>query len=459
MFAERADEAFTPGSPDGGGGMARSRAMARPSEGTAELWESPRLSLERRVAVRDAWGAFWSSRVLVWIAGMAAIVIFGWAGDTSARLDPLYLTIPSEQTFWNLLAAPAARFDSAWYLAIAEHGYGVTGRAAFFPVFPGLSALGGSLLGSPLLAGFIVSSASGLGALYLLHRLVALDFDLDTTRTVVYFVAWFPSAIVLSAVYTEALFLLVSIGSLYAARLGRWPAAGLLGGLAAASRSGGVILIVPLLILYLYGPRRDRPRAEIHERLGPRFPVEANILWILAGVPAGLLGYIAYLGISTGDPLSVLSAQSEWHRTFVPLGGLALGAWSALHGAFELLIPGVGRPASVVGNGVTPELLALRDIIYCCFLVASVWLIGEASRRLPVAYTAYAVCGLAVPLSMPAGGNALMSLPRFIWVLFPLWIALALWARERDRVRPVLVLLGTLLAISSALFATWTQAP
>jgi hypothetical protein len=108
---------------------------------------------------------------------------------------------------------------------------------------------------------------------------------------------------------------------------------------------------------------------------------------------------------------------------------------------------------------VATQLLDLRDIAMFCFLVFGVWLCTEAYRRLNPAYVAYAICGLALPLSVPAGGFALMSLPRFEFVIFPLWIALALWAHERQRVRQVLWVFGTLLASCSALFAVWGLAP
>jgi Mannosyltransferase (PIG-V) len=413
---------------------------------TAEFWAIPGLNAERRAAVRDVWAAFWTSRAIVWVAGMAGILAFGWFSDTSARLDPLYTTIPFEDDFANLLASPAARFDSAWYLAISEHGYDVTGRAAFFPLFPALTALFAPFFDSSLVAGIAISSVSGLVALYLLHRLVNLDFDSELAKHTVWIVACFPSALVLSAVYTEALFLMLSIGSLYAARLGRWPLAGIIGGLAAASRSGGLLLLIPLLILYFYGPHVGRP-------------ARADVLWLLIGVPAGLIAYLAYLGLATGDPLATFSAQEVWHRSFVPLGGIALGVWSALSGFAELVIPGFSRSPSSVANGVSPTVLILRDIALCGFMFAGFWLVYEASRRLPLAYTAYAITGLALPLSVPASGYALMSLPRFMFVLFPLWIALALWAQERDRIRPVLWTLGTMLAICSALFTTWSWAP
>ncbi len=417
--------------------------MSHPNVETAESLALPGLSTERRAAVRDAWAAFWTSRAIVWAAGMAAVLIFGWASEASARLDPLYTTLPYADSFANLLVAPAARFDAAWYLAIANHGYEVGGRAAFFPVFPGLVRVGGDLLGSPLVAGILISSACGLGGLYLLHRLVALDFGIERARTVVWLAAWFPGALVISAVYSESIFLLVSVGAVYAARLERWPLAGVLGAAAAATRSGGVIVIVPLLIIYWYRYRRIRP----------------DILWLLVGIPAGLAAYVAYLGISTGDPTSVFTAQSAWHRSFVPLGGLALGLWSAVRGLGELLIPSLARSPAANTHGVPTQLLDLRDIAMFCFLAGGIWLCQETFRRLSPAYAAYAVCGLALPLSVPAGGFPLMSLPRFEFVIFPLWIALALWAHERRRVRQVLWLFGTLLGICSALFAVWALAP
>jgi hypothetical protein len=417
--------------------------MSHPNVDTAESLALPGLSAERRAAARDAWAAFWSSRAIVWGAGMAAVLIFGWASETSARLTPLYTTLPYTDSFANLLVAPAARFDAAWYLAIANHGYEVGGRAAFFPVFPGLVRVGGELVGSPLIAGILISSGCGLAGLYFLHRLVALDFGLERARTVVWLAAWFPGALVISAIYSESLFLLVSVGAIYAARLDRWQLAGMLGAVAAATRSGGVIVIVPLLIIYWYRYRRIRP----------------DVLWLLVGVPAGLLAYVAYLGLSTGDPTSVFSAQAAWQRSFVPLGGIALGLWSAVQGLVELVIPGLARSPAANTHGVPTQLIDLRDIAMLGFLVGGIWLCVEASRRLNPAYVAYAVCGLALPLSVPAGGFPLMSLPRFEFVIFPLWIALALWAHERQRVRQVLWVFGTLLAICSSLFSVWALAP
>lgn len=422
---------------------------------TSELWSLGDLAEERKLALRVAWSAFWSSRAIVWAAGMAAVLAFGWFPETGARLDPFYFTQPFHDSFANLLVAPAARWDSSWYLAIAQFGYEVPDRAAFFPLFPALLNIGGSLTGSALVFGILLSSACGLGALYLMHRLVSIDFGVERARTSVWMLAWFPSAIFLSAVYTEGLFLLLSLGSLYAGRRGRWAVAGLLGGFAAATRSNGMLILVPLAMLYLYGPRADRP-PESQGGLRPRYRLRADAAW-LALIPAGVLAYLAYLGAALGDPLAAFTAQSEWARSFVPLGAIALGAESAVRGFVELL-PGVG-PDNVLSHGQSPEVIAIREIVLFGFLGAALWLTWECWKRLPAAYTAYVICGLALPLSVPGADQPLMSLPRFMFVLFPFWIALALWAHERDRVRPVLVVLGVLLAAWSGLFATWSWAP
>ena len=430
--------------------------MGEPYSYAERLRSALPLAEDQVVAVRNVWSAFWVSRAVIWVVGMGAVLAAGAAGETSPRLDPFWLTTPFDETVANLLVAPGARWDSVWYLEIAQYGYDLPDRAAFFPLYPAVVALAAPLT-TPLLAGLVVSCGCALGGMYLLHRLVELDFGVDTARAVILIVAWFPSAVVLSAVYSEGLFLLLSVGAIYAARLGRWPAAALAAGLAAATRSSGVLLMLPLVIMYLYGPRADRPRHGIVGGWRPRHRLAPDMLWISL-VPAGVVAYLGYLWATTGEPLSAFSAQGEWSRTMIPLvGGIALGAWTAVAGLVEL-VPGVGSPAGVT-DGQVPELVATRNLILFGFLAFAAWLVREGVHRLPAAYTAWAVAGLLLPLSVPALDEPLKSLPRFMLVLFPLWIALALWAQERGRLRRVLVTSCSLLVLSTALFATWVYPP
>lgn len=257
-----------------------------------EMLAAPAVGVERAIALRDVWGAFWTSRVVVWFVGIAAVFAFGWGRGDARRLDPLFLTAP--------------------------------GR--------------------------------GLG-----------------------------------------------------------------------------------------------------EGLRPHHRVRRDLLW-LGLVPLGLFAYLGFLQLSTGDAMAAFTAQSDWHRVFIPLGGIALGAWSALDGLLELM-PG-GMTLGVHGaGGQYASLTAARDVILFAFLALAAWLSIEAWRRLPVAYSLYSLSALMLPLSFPDIDQPLESLPRFMLVLFPLWIALALWARERRRMRMVLVTMAPLLILSTVLFATWAMAP
>jgi hypothetical protein len=75
---------------------------------------------------------------------------------------------------------------------------------------------------------------------------------------------------------------------------------------------------------------------------------------------------------------------------------------------------------------------------------------------MPLAYGAYVIVALALPLSYPVSSEPLMSLPRFLVVLFPLSIWFAAWLAAHPRAqRPALACSGLLMALFVAQFATW----
>lgn len=90
------------------------------------------------------------------------------------------------------------------------------------------------------------------------------------------------------------------------------------------------------------------------------------------------------------------------------------------------------------------------------FLLAGVVMTVGVLRRLPFAYGAYVLAALALPLSYPVASQPLMSLPRFLLVLFPLSIWLAMWLAEHRRAqRPTLIISAGLMVFFLAQFATW----
>ena len=427
--------------------LARVRREMAPRRSTA--------SAAHRAAVTDAWRALWTSRLIVWCAGIGAVLAFGLSGREAA-FDPVGVTAPFGAP-GDLLVAPAARWDAVWFLSVAQDGYAQGASEAFFPLYPALVAVVGGLLRSAPAGGIAVSLACLAGALYLLHRLAALDFGREVAATTVALLALSPAAVFLSAVYSESLFLVLSVGAVLAARTDRWWAAGALGALAACTRSAGVVLMVPLALMYLYGPRGAgawEPRGG-RVALRPRFPVRADALAV-GLVPLGLLAYCAVLALSGQDPLGPFAAQEAWLRAFAgPFVGAWDGAMAAVQGARQML-SGAREPVLFTAAAGDPFTVAGHNLHLFAWLVAALVALVGAARRLPAAYTAYAAAALALPLSWPVGPQPLMSLPRFLLVLWPLWLWLALWTRGRPgRRRVAVALCAAGLVVSTGLFATW----
>jgi hypothetical protein len=398
-----------------------------------------RLAAGRRAALADAAAAFLVSRLVVWAAGLAGIAVAG-ISPRRADFDPAGLTAPFG-SLGDLLVGPAARWDSVWYLAIAADGYaGSEARPAFFPLFPLLADLAGLPLGSALLGGLLVSAACLGGALYLLGRLTALELGPDAARHAVWLTALFPMAFFHSAVYAEGLFLLLSVGAVYAARRDLWAWAGVLGGLAAATRSAGVVLLVAL--------------AALHLRAHPRPTREAA--W-LALVPLGLAAFCAWLWWIGLGPTASFAAQAVWLRELgAPFSALPPAVEAAWAGGRQLL-SGSREELYFPGAGGDPFWVARMNLMLFAFLLLGLAALAGTLRRLPAAYGLYALAALALPLSTPVGPQPLMSLPRFEAVLFPLFMWGGWWVSRRGRTAQVAVYgaSAALLALFAGIFATW----
>jgi hypothetical protein len=398
------------------------------------------------------WRAFWGSRLVVWASGVLAVLLVGnaqgWQG-----FDPSGLTTRGSY-LGNLLAAPFARWDSVWYLAIAQSGYAHNPpKTAFFPLYPLLVKALGFAVRSQILAGILISLGCFAAALVLLHRLVSRELGERGADLTVVLLAYSPMAYFFSALYTESLFLLLSVGCLMAARQQRWWLAGLLGGLAAASRNSGVMLVVPVVLMYLYGPREGAAAAR-RRGLRPRYRPSWSLAWALL-IPAGLGAYLLYLAITTGDGTAPFHVQQVWFRHFAgPFGGVWKGTVAAWDGLRQL-VHGPPPPVFFRAAGGDALTVAGQNLMLFAFLLGGGVACVGALLRLPIAYGAYAVASLAMPLSYPVTPQPLASLPRYEVVLFPLFMWAAQVLARRRPVDTTPATLAVLLGLFTAEFATW----
>jgi hypothetical protein len=437
-------------------------ALARPTHvrWLGDLRDDP----ARMAAVRDSWRALAWSRLLVWVAGVGTLLAYGW-GPVRGAFNPPGLT-RGFGPLGDLLAGPAARWDASWYLVIAHYGYRpdlgsfTASRSAFFPLYP-LGIRGFSDLGlPPVLAGVLISLLAFALALYGIHRLTTLELAPthsastlpSVARLAVLLTAFAPMAFFFSAVYTESLYLALSVGVFWFARHGRWMWVGVLGALAAATRSTGVLLLAPVLVLYLHGPREDRP-CDSPGVL--RYRLRRDALW-LGLIPAGAGAYLAYLGLSGGDAFLPFHAQHVWSRDFA---GPFAGVWQGLIAGFDglrQLLSGQSQHVYFAPTQGSPMIAAGHNVMLLAFLLLALPALLGVWRRLPAAYGVYVLGALALPLSTPVASQPLMSLPRFLVVLFPLNIWAAAWLAPRRRLTAA-VLLGCalLMALFVAQFSTW----
>jgi hypothetical protein len=429
------------------------------TQATTRRWTRATRAVDS-AAWRAAWQAVWTSRLVVFCSGVFAVLGFGNAPGWS-RYDPSHLTAGSVY-FGNLLASPFARWDSVWYLAIAQGGYDhEASRTAFFPLYPLLVRGVGIVIGSDLVAGVLISLVAFMVAMVLLYRLVALELDHELARIAVMLIAFCPMAYFFSAVYSESLFLALSVGCIWFARTGRWARAGLIGGLAAAERATGATLVVPLILLHLYGPRVERAPAfplvgrPALRRLLPRYRPDRSLAWVLL-VPAGLGAYALALALLTGNGVAPFHATAQvWFRHFAgPFGGVWAGAVAAW-GGLRQLVHGPGPPLYFRGYGGDGIWDAGANVILFSFLVLGAVALVGVFRRLPVAYGAWCLAAVALPLSYPVTPQPLQSIPRYEMVLFPLFMWGAWWVRRRALTTPAIAGLAVLLGLFTAEFATW----
>ena len=281
----------------------------------------------------STWGAFWRSRLLVWVSGCVALLVMGTSGDEWS-VDPNSLSA-SFGRVGNVLMAPAIRWDSIWYVQIAHSGYSNSHDPAFFPLYPLLIRVVGWAVGSLPLAGLLVSLVSLLAALEIVRRLTELELGTEAAGAAVLLLAFTPMAVFFSAVYTESLFLALSAGMFLAARRERWWLAGVLGGLAAATRVTGVLLVIPFALLFFEQRRRAASAEPARDSCFPRAATSRKVLWGLL-IPAGIVSYSAFLAAKGYGWMASMQAQDVFwgHYLAGPFGGVRDGvvaAWTQLH--------------------------------------------------------------------------------------------------------------------------------
>jgi hypothetical protein len=410
-------------------------AGQRLREPRIEASELPARPASRNPAVE----IFVWSRAAIWAAALFALFVF----EPNRHPLAAHWDDPSVTRDLGAFTDVWARWDSVFFLRIAEHGYEHLARSAtaFFPLYPAAVGLLGRLLfGHYVLAGILVSLAAGLGSFVLLYRLAEGRLGAEGARRTVLYLALFPMALFLQAVYSESLYLMLSVAAFLLAERRRFLAAGVTCGLALLTRPVAIALL-PALALMAW-----------------RSPDDRRNLARLAVAPAMFAAYPLLLWIQRGDPLEFLHAQGFWSRELSPAGPLG-GIWDGLRAGWaglEQLASGSHThsywPAV---TGTDPMRVAVVNLECLAALALFSWLTVVAWRRFGAPYGLYAALSLAIPLSMPSDRWPLLSMPRFGLVIFPLFLALASIGRNPRAHTAIVAVSAVFLGVAVTQWALW----
>ncbi|WP_432565341.1 mannosyltransferase family protein [Kineococcus sp. SYSU DK003] len=362
--------------------------------------------------------------VVVWWLVVVTATTVSWA-SVPVELDAAYDYLEDYPVWVQSLV----RWDSNYYLSIAQHGYTSPEMPAFFPLYPLLVRLVAAVGIAPPYAGIAVSALATTVAVVHLRRLAEdhLGPGVLPRRAVTLFLAG-PAALFLAAVYTEALFCALAFGAFSHARRGQWARACLYLGLLTATRLPAVVVVAAVFVDHVAQNRR----------------LSRSTLWF-ALAPLGLLAYLAYSARELGDPLAFLHAyDNAWtYQVFDPnVAATVFGVardWVAFFSA-----PGGPDVEHLFRDG-----LGLFAWLFCLVVTCL------SLRRQPVGFT---VLSFGTLLFVALNSN-LQAVNRYVLVLFPVLLAVTGWRflRPESRFTALVFASGGVMVLCAVLFthAEW----
>lgn len=201
------------------------------------------------------------------------------------------------------------KWDCKWYLTIINNGYDDAVRTtpklwkglanwAFFPLYPLIVACVKFFISiNPVVIGIVLNQLFVLIASIMFYKLLNLEFDDINSRFGATIMLFSPFSIYFTSLYTEALFLCISVTGFYFIKRKQFTNASLLGGLLAATRPVGIMFMLPLFI------------ALCRNSSSKKIIIRSMLL-----ASSGLLLFMIYLQFKAGDFLAFQHIQKGWGR-------------------------------------------------------------------------------------------------------------------------------------------------
>lgn len=384
-------------------------------------------------------GASFRSAVVVGLVALVVsrLAILVGAGVRAAQLvvDANKAQQPRARTATGYITEVLTSWDGRWYLEIVRSGYPrsippnityeqLEARAAFFPLYPALVRIGDQVLpGGDTFAALFINLMLSAVAVVLVGLLALRWFDVAVAKRAMVLFAVFPGSFVLSFAYSEVLLIVLAAACLLALHDRHWVAAGILAGLATATRPNGIALVAACAVASWIAIRTQRQWRSL----------AAPLL-----APLGFVGFQWFLMVHTGERAAWFRVQREAWRE-----GTSFGA-TAISNTLSFLTHPLASPTDAL------------TVVTLAAMVAALWALWKCP--LPAPAVAFVIVVLALML-LPA---TVTARPRFLFTAFPLAIAAAAWwprGERSDSWGLMLVASGAGLAGLTALYGVFGAIP
>ncbi|OGM60610.1 hypothetical protein A2892_01020 [Candidatus Woesebacteria bacterium RIFCSPLOWO2_01_FULL_39_10b] len=378
--------------------------------------------------------------------GKIFLLFIGWRGFLLVTLSFAIGILPLQMNFLggglsNYLKHPYLwawiNFDGEHYLSIARQGYQPL-TFFYFPLYPFLIRFLANIFGQDFvnlaISGLVISNLSFLIGIIGLAKLIRLDYSEKIVKLAILILLFFPTSFYFGSYYTESIFFASVIWSFYFARKGRWFWAGFLGGLSSLTRIIGLAIFPALLVEFFIVS--DPARRFLKLRLSKFLPA-----FYLLMIPLGLSFYMFYLKRETGDPLEFFHSVSIFGEQRVP--GFVLLPQVFYRYVFKVL-PNIDYsyfPVVFTTWMETITAVSFGGLGLLGILGGFVLRLHSGSMRriripkIRLSYVTYLVIGYLIPTL----SGSFSSMPRYVLVLFPAYIIMAMFLSRVPKIAANLI--------------------
>lgn len=302
-------------------------------------------------------------------------------------------------------------YDTAHYVAIARDWY-QTPLYVFFPAYPALTRVVGTMVGDLWLGAFMISFIFGLGSIPIFQLICEQYMSRGDAFISTLLAMTFPYVFLFTTVsYTESLFLFFTLFTWYLHLEERHIASAASAMVATLTKTYGIAIVIPIIVSLVL-------KRKLRKIVFAVLPI------------ATLLGWMYYLYLRTGDAVVFLTQQRYWDVQIGigtdPTRGYFVSFLSFLLGASESV----------------PHL----QFASIAFMVLFGYLVFNVFRR----DAPLGIYSIFLYLGLLCFGN-LYSFPRYFAFIFPVWLI------AQGKIKSLLLLGAGIVFFLLNSYAIWAQ--